>query len=172
MLGLVQFYRRGTVGRARLVAFAAGSSVIAVLCALYAGAAFAQSAAAGADDAAIRAVVQKYLDAREQKDAKAVEALFTKDADQLVSTGQWRKGRDELVTGTLGSSENNPGKRTLTVETIRFVAPGVALADARYEIVDPNGEATRKMWSTFLMTRDDRWRIAAIRNMLPAPRNR
>jgi hypothetical protein len=29
------------------------------------------------------------------------------------------------------------------------------------------------MWSTFLMTRGDGWRIAAIRNMLPAaPENR
>jgi uncharacterized protein (TIGR02246 family) len=130
----------------------------------------AQSPAGGAgDEAAIRGVVKKYLEAREQRDAKAVEALFTQDADQLVSTGQWRKGRDELVKGTMGSSESNPGKRTLTVETIRFVAPSVALADARYEIVNPNGEASRKMWSTFLMTHSDRWRIAAIRNMLPAP---
>ncbi len=150
-------------------AFAAAVSAVLVLGALSAGAAFAQSTAG--DEAAIRGVVQKYLDAREHRDPKAVEALFTKDADQLVSTGQWRRGRDELVSGTLGSSENNPGKRTLTVETIRFVAPGVALADARYEIVNPNGETARKMWSTFLMTRDDTWRIAAIRNMLPAPRN-
>jgi uncharacterized protein (TIGR02246 family) len=137
------------------------------------GSAFAQSSTSGAqDEAAIRGVVKSYLEAREQNDPKAVAALFTEDADQLVSNGQWRKGRDELVKGTLGSSETNPGKRTLTVETIRFVAPGVALADARYEIVNPNGEATRKMWSTFLMTRADRWRIAAIRNMLPAGQNR
>jgi uncharacterized protein (TIGR02246 family) len=138
-----------------------------------AGLALAQNAAGGAgDEAAIRGVVQKYLDAREHRDPQAVAALFTEDADQLVSNGQWRKGRDELVKGTLGSSETNPGKRTLTVETIRFVAPGVAVADARYEIVNPNGDATRKMWSTFLMTHSDRWRIAAIRNMLPAPQNR
>jgi uncharacterized protein (TIGR02246 family) len=141
-----------------------------LVCLLSAGSSFAQSTSGGAaDEAAIRGVVKKYLEAREQRDSKAVAALFTEDADQLVSTGQWRKGRDELVQGTLGSSASNPGKRTLTVETIRFVAPGVALADARYEIVNPNGEASRKMWSTFLMTRTDRWRISAIRNMLPAP---
>lgn len=144
-----------------------------VLCLWSSGWLLGQGAAGrSGDEAAIREVVQKYLDAREQRDASAVAALFTEDADQLVSNGQWRKGRDELVKGTLGSSESNPGKRTLTVETIRFVAPGVALADARYEIVNPNGEVARKMWSTFLMTRSDRWRIAAIRNMLPAPQNR
>lgn len=121
------------------------------------------------DEAAIREVVAKYNAARDERDAKAIEALFTADADQLVSSGEWRRGRDTLVKGMLGSSRNNPGKRTLTVETTRFIAPDVALADARYEIEGSGGAPARKMWSTFLMKRDrGGWRIAAIRNMLPA----
>jgi uncharacterized protein (TIGR02246 family) len=129
-----------------------------------------QSPAANAkDDAAVREIVKKYMDARDRRDAKAVEALFTEDADQLVSSGVWRKGRPEIVKGTLESSDNNPGKRILTVETIRYIDPAVALADARYEIAGEGVAATRKMWSTFLMKRGaDGWRIAAIRNMLPA----
>ena len=71
----------------------------------------------------------------------------------------------------LGSSRRNPGSRTLTVETVRFPAAGVAVADARYVIAGSDGAADRKMWSTFVCLRtDDGWRIAAIRNMLPAPR--
>jgi uncharacterized protein (TIGR02246 family) len=141
--------------------------LIFVLSLVTAGSALGQNSAnRSSDDAAVREVVKKYMDARDRRDAKAVEALFTEDADQLVSSGQWRKGRAEIVSGTLGSSDNNPGKRTLAVETIRYIDSGVALADARYEIA---GEATRKMWSTFLMKRGaDGWRIAAIRNMLPA----
>ena len=42
----------------------------------------------------------RYVDARDRKDAKATEALFTADADQLVSSGEWRKGRDAVVRGT------------------------------------------------------------------------
>ena len=119
------------------------------------------------DDAAIRGLVKNYIDARDRDDAKAVGALFTADADQLVSSGEWRKGRDELVKGTLASTRAG-GKRTLTVETIRYIAPNVAIADARYELA---GTAdTRHMWSTFVVTRTpDGWKIAAIRNMLPAP---
>lgn len=130
----------------------------------------AQGAAGNAkDEAAIREVVAKYNAARDERDAKAIEALFTADADQLVSSGEWRRGRDTLVKGMLGSSANNPGKRTLTVETTRFVADDVALADARYEIEGSGGAPARKMWSTFLMKREGGgWRIAAIRNMLPA----
>jgi len=122
------------------------------------------------DEAAIKDVVARYVDARDRKDAKATEALFTADADQLVSSGEWRRGRDAVVRGTMASSESSGGKRTITVETVRFVAPGAALADGRYEIAGVGGVPPRRMWSTFLITRTpDGWRIAAIRNMLPAP---
>src|SRR5690242_9910146 len=85
----------------------------------------------------IRELVQKYMDARESQDPRAVEALFTSDADQLVSTGEWRKGRSEVVRGTLASSQISPGKRTITVTSIRFLAPNVAIADGRYELAGP-----------------------------------
>jgi uncharacterized protein (TIGR02246 family) len=121
------------------------------------------------DDAAVRQIVKKYVDAREQKDPQAIEALFTSDADQLVSSGEWRKGRGEVVKGTMVSSQSNSGKRTITVESIRYVAPGVALADGRYEIAGMAGGETRKMWTSLVLTRGaNGWRITAIRNMLPS----
>jgi len=121
------------------------------------------------DEQAVREVVQKYMDARGRQDAVELEKLFTADADQLVSSGEWRKGRDELVKGTLASSQNTGGKRTITVESVRFVGPGVALADGRYELTGLAGGASRNMWTTLIMvhTREG-WRITAIRNMLPA----
>ncbi len=121
------------------------------------------------EEAAIRQVVQKYVDARESRDAKGVEALFTADADQLVSTGEWRKGRPEVVKGTMASSQNSGGKRTITVTSIRFLAPDVAIADGRYEITGMNNGQSRKMWASLVLTREaGAWKIAAIRNMLPA----
>lgn len=129
--------------------------------------AFAQ---APAGDTAIRDVVKRYVDARERVDPKATAALFTADADQLVSSGEWRKGLDAVVKGTAASSQSNSGKRTITVESIRFLTPEVAIADGRYELAGAGADnATRKMWTTFVMTRGaDGWKIAAIRNMLPA----
>jgi uncharacterized protein (TIGR02246 family) len=122
-----------------------------------------------ADETAVREVVRKYVDAREQVDVRAVETLFTGDADQLVSSGEWRKGREAVVKGTMASSERTGGHRTITVESIRFIDPDVALADGRYELTGLAGGATRKMWTTLLLKRGpDGWRIAAIRNMLPA----
>src|ERR1700693_2465455 len=113
------------------------------------------------DEAAVRQMVKRYADARDVSDQKAIGALFTDDADQLVSNGEWRKGRDALVRGMLSSSARETGKRVLAVESVRFVGADVAIADARYEI----GE--RKMWSTFIMKRGSGgWRIQAIRNIL------
>jgi uncharacterized protein (TIGR02246 family) len=130
----------------------------------------AQNAAlAPADDAAIHQLVKNYLQAREHNDPKAVAALFTSDADQLVSSGEWRKGREAIVKGTLASSRNTGGSRTITVKNIRLVTHDVAIADGAYELSGLKGGTTRNMWSTFVMKRETSgWRIAAIRNMLPA----
>ena len=126
-----------------------------------------------ADDEAVRGLVSRYVDAREARDPKAVAALFTADADQLVSSGEWRVGRDTVVSGSLASSAQSGGTRRIDVERVRFVAPDVAVADGRYSITGAEG-GDRRMWSTFVMVREkDGWRIAAIRNMLPtAPAQR
>jgi uncharacterized protein (TIGR02246 family) len=122
-----------------------------------------------ADEAAVRDIVKRYVDAREQRDPKAVETLFTNDSDQLVSSGEWRKGRAEVVKGTMASSAATGGKRTITVEALRFLSPDVAIADGRYEISGTAGGETRKMWTSIICARkSDGWKIAAIRNMLPA----
>jgi uncharacterized protein (TIGR02246 family) len=124
--------------------------------------------AQSADEAAIRDLVAKYVDARNRGDAKALEALFAPNADQLVSTGEWRRGRDAVIKGSLASTSG--GQRALTVDTIRVLAEGVAIVDSRYEIGAGDGGAPRRMWATWMLVKTpDGWRIAAIRNMLPAP---
>src|SRR5262245_18886406 len=140
-----------------------------VICCLATLPAIAQNAGRGsADDAAVREIVRKYVVAREKRDAKMLEALFTADADQLVTTGEWRQGRDNVVRGGLASSQANPGARRITIETVRFVAPGVAIADGRYEIAEAQVAEPRRMRTTFVVVRNgDEWRIAAIRNMAP-----
>jgi uncharacterized protein (TIGR02246 family) len=121
-------------------------------------------------DAAVRETVKEYVAARERGDSAALIELFTADADQLVSSGEWRRGREELVRGTLASSKNNAGTRTITLKTVRFPTPDVAIADGEYVIGASQSSAARNMWTSFVLIRSEgRWRISAIRNMLPAP---
>lgn len=122
---------------------------------------------ASADEAAIRDLVRRYVDARDLQDPAAIGALFTADADQHTTAGEWRRGRDQIVPGTLRSSDRNPGARRIDVETVRFLAPDVAIADGPYRITAPNGQ-TRRMWATLVVKREaGAWRIAAIRNATP-----
>jgi uncharacterized protein (TIGR02246 family) len=123
----------------------------------------------GSDDAAVRAVVAQYMEARGRMDAKALEPLFTSDADQLVSSGEWRRGRASVVQGGLASSRATGGTRAIHVESVRFPTPDVAIADGRYELTGTAAGSARRMWTTFVMVRGaSGWKIAAIRNMLPA----
>lgn len=116
------------------------------------------------DEAAVRAVIERYVDARDARDAAALAALFKADADQYTTTGDWRRGRDRLLPGMAESSRQNPGSRGIRVQAVRFVTADVALADGSYFIVGSDLER----WTTIVLTRDGgTWRIAAIRNMTP-----
>jgi uncharacterized protein (TIGR02246 family) len=115
----------------------------------------------------ITALIDAYSDARAKQDRTLLEGLLTAEVDQLTSSGEWRKGKEGSMQGMGRSSQNNPGARTLTVENVRLLGPQVALVDARYDIRNPQG-VTRNMWSTFMVVHaDGKWRISAIRNMLP-----
>lgn len=113
-------------------------------------------------------LIDQYSLARERKDTMLLKSILTAEIDQLVSSGEWRDGKSEAVTGMLRSSDSNPGSRKLIIEKIRFITKASGIVDARYEIQNPDG-TVRKMWSTFIVVRESKtWKITAIRNMLPA----
>jgi uncharacterized protein (TIGR02246 family) len=121
-------------------------------------------APAASDEAAVRALVGRYVNARDARDPAVVESLFTADADQYTTTGEWRRGRAQVVTGTAESSRQNPGARSIEVASVRFLTPDVAIADGEYRIV---GNTVRR-WTTIVAKREGgTWRISAIRNISP-----
>src|SRR6187200_1801784 len=115
------------------------------------------------DEAAVRDIVQRYTQAREKNDPKALEALFTADADQYTSAGEWRRGLPALVKGMLATSASNPGIRAIVVQAVRFVTPDVAIVDGDYMT-----GTEQRLWTTLIVRREAKgWRIAGIRNMAP-----
>ncbi|MGK7930081.1 MAG: DUF4440 domain-containing protein [Microcystaceae cyanobacterium] len=112
-------------------------------------------------------LIEQYNQARENKNQTVLKQILTSDVDQLVSSGEWRRGIENSMAGMLRSSNRNPGQRTITIEEIRLLDTNVAIVDTRYEIRLSNG-TIRNLWSTFIVIRqDDIWKIAAIRNMSP-----
>lgn len=141
---------------------------LAVLAAMAATAAWPQGADRAADEAAIRAVIQAFLDTRERNDAAALAALLTADVDQRQTSGNMRSGRDAVVSGSLSTQQSTGGRRTISVDTLRFVGSDVAIADGRYDSLGRADGTDRHMLTTMVLRREGGgWKIAAIRNALP-----
>lgn len=130
---------------------------------------YGQNIAASNDQRrAITALIDQYSEAREKRDTVLLKAILTADVDQLVSTGEWRSGIDAAIQGMLKSSAHTPGIRTLQVDKIRMVHTTTAIVDCKY-IIQNTDNTVRQMWSTFIIVADKKkWKISAIRNMLPA----
>ena len=140
--------------------------LICLLCVTLTLTAAAQPPAApSADEAAVRDIVRRYTQARELKDPAAIEALFTADADQYTSSGEWRRGMAQMVKGMLETSARNPGTRAIAIAAVRFVTPDVAIVDGEYK----TGSDARPLWTTLTVVRVGKaWKIAGIRNIAPA----
>ncbi len=131
--------------------------------------ALAQSVDRAADEKAIKAVIQEFLDARDANDAQRVSAVLTADADQQQTSGERRRGREAVVKGSLSTQQSTGGKRTIAVDSVRFMAADVALADGRYDSVGRADGSDLHMLTSIVLRREGGvWKIAAIRNMRPS----
>jgi uncharacterized protein (TIGR02246 family) len=128
----------------------------------------AQSSDRAADEAAIKAVIQAFIDTREANDNAGLTAILTPDVDQRQTSGNMRSGRDAVVSGSLATTQATGGRRTITLDSVRFLAPDVAIADGRYDSVGRADGTDQRMLTSIVLRREaDGWKIAAIRNMLP-----
>lgn len=157
----------------KIYAYRLLSSQIALL--LLASTAFANQYATGLNDTEkskenVRMTIQSYVAGRQARDIEAVMGVLDPKVDQLTSRGEWRRGIDATTAGMKRSSKKNPGKRSIEVESVRFLHPDVALADARYMIKGTDGRPDRTLWSSFTLVRNSngKWLITSIRNQKPA----
>jgi uncharacterized protein (TIGR02246 family) len=129
----------------------------------------AQTTGRAADETAIRALIQAFLDTRERNDAAGLAALLTADVDQQQTSGNTRRGREAVVSGSLATQQSTGGTRTITVDSLRFVGADVAIADGRYDSVGRSDGTDQRMLTSMVLRREGGvWKIAAIRNMLPS----
>jgi uncharacterized protein (TIGR02246 family) len=144
-------------------------TIAAVLTLAGVAGAWAQGGDRAADEAAVRAVIQAFLDTREKNDAAGLAALLTADVDQRQTSGNMRSGRDAVVSGSLSTQQSTGGRRTISVDSLRFVGPDVAIADGRYDSLGRADGTDQRMLTSMVLRREGgAWKIAAIRNMLPS----
>ncbi len=144
-------------------------AVFAIVMLAGASPAGAQTSDRAADEAAVRKVIKAFIDTREANDAAALTALLTTDVDQRQTSGSMRSGRDAVVSGSLATQQSTGGKRTITVDSLRFIGADVAIADGRYDSVGRTDGTDQRMLTSMVLRREGgAWKIAAIRNMLPS----
>jgi uncharacterized protein (TIGR02246 family) len=146
-------------------------SIALIITLMLAGAlsAHSQTSDRAADEAAVKKVIQAFIDTREANDKAGLTALLTADVDQRQTSGSMRSGRDAVVSGTLQTQQSTGGKRTITVDSLRFVGADVAIADGRYDSIGRTDGTDQLMLTSMVLRREGgAWKIAAIRNMLPS----
>ena len=93
-----------------------------------------RAAAQAGDEADVRATVLRQAETWNRHDAAAYAALFTERCDVVNVVGWWWKGRAELQEKLTAAFKFVFSESALTFADVyvRFLAPGIALAHARW----------------------------------------
>ena len=119
------------------------------------------------DERAIRAAIDAFALAFQKGDARAIAGLFTEDGEAIDSEGGTIQGRTALESHYAGRLAEAPGDKLETaVETIAFLAPGVARVSGRtrdhvLERFCPRGAR----YAGIYVKRDGRWLLASVREI-------
>jgi uncharacterized protein (TIGR02246 family) len=118
-----------------------------------------------ADEQGVREVIRATGAALNTRDWDAAAAVFAEDGDVVLPRGPRISGRSAIRTLWQERWSGVPAERkiTLTVRSLRFLAPDVAIADCTAEFTA--GEPARDR-ATYVIVRDaGTWRVAALRVM-------
>jgi uncharacterized protein (TIGR02246 family) len=123
--------------------------------------------AQGADERAIRAVLDALVQALNKADTRAIAALFTEDGEAVDADGATLAGRqaiEEHYGSRFGSGSGE--KVASTVESVKLLAPGVARVTGRTEVTLEGGAPPLKgRFSALEVQRDGRWLLASLREV-------
>jgi uncharacterized protein (TIGR02246 family) len=133
------------------------------------------------DEAAIRAVIDRFMDAWNRHDAKAFAAVFSDDADFTNWRGTGASGRQKIEDfhAPMFATLFSKSRQEYTVIKTRFVRPDVAAVDVHWKMtgaIDAQGNLRpdREGLLSFVIAKNaGRWEIAVMHNLdisaLPPP---
>ena len=115
----------------------------------------------------VRAAVDALVRAFAKADAKAIAASFTEDGEAVDPDGQTIQGRERAERRYASRfTDGTTEKVTGTVDSIKFLAPGVARVAGRSEMTPPGGGTPLTgRYSALHVKRDGRWLLASIREL-------
>ena len=148
---------------------AAGVTVVAVFLLTF-GIALAAQNDKSTDEKAVSALIESWLAAHNQGDARALAGFYAEDADFVGIDGQVVKGRDAVVAMYANVFAQLPGnKAKISLSSRRFITPDTVVDDGKWEVIGvlPKGAPTKGRYTTILKKQDGKWRILCARTMVP-----
>jgi len=116
-----------------------------------------------ADEAAVRAAAQAYLDALGRGDGQALAAMWTVDGDIVDDDGRVMNGR-ETVAATVPTDAAARPKFDLRETSLRFLSTDVALEDGEVQVTPPGSTTVHTGHFTALWVRQSgAWKLAGLR---------
>lgn len=117
-----------------------------------------------ADEAAIRAATQAYLDALDRGDADKLAALWTPDGDIIDAGGNRMVGRQAVSVEKNAAAAGSERPAFQIRETsLRFVSDDVAIEDGTVEVVPAAGQPLTGRFSATWVRHEGSWKLAALR---------
>ncbi len=126
-----------------------------------------------ADEEAIRQLDERWDEAWANRDAKALAALYTEDADGINDMGETVTGRMAIEERWAKNFENLPEGAQSEGEQlfIRFIRPNIAIADGAWAVTGlpetEGGPPTEGLYTSVLAKKDGQWLITAGRSRIP-----
>jgi uncharacterized protein (TIGR02246 family) len=139
----------------------------------------APSGPTAADRGQVEAVAQRFAEAWNRHDAKALVAPFGQQADFVNYIGMHWRGREEIerAHARIHETRMKDSQLTILASAVRFLRPDVALLHATWELRGDTGIEgkllpPRQGVLTFVVARQDgRWLVEAAQNtdIVPIP---
>ncbi|OHU94727.1 SgcJ/EcaC family oxidoreductase [Mycobacterium talmoniae] len=121
----------------------------------------------GADEAAIRALIDRQVKGWAAGDANAYASVFTADADYVTFLGSHHQGRDAIAASyaPLFKKFLKGSRLEVEVTQLRFLTPDVAVIHAKAAVAKGKRRPRSTRINTTVAVRtEDGWRFASSQN--------
>jgi uncharacterized protein (TIGR02246 family) len=123
-----------------------------------------------ADEEAIRQLGLRWEEAWANRDAQALAALYTDDADGISAMGETVSGRMAIEENFTKRFEDLPesAQNESEVIALRFIRPTIAIVDGAWAVSGlPEGVPAAGLWTAVVVKKDGEWLYTAARSRIP-----
>jgi len=118
-----------------------------------------------ADKQAVEKLIKDQIQAFNNRDAAAIAANWTTDAEYIRNDGDPVRGRDAIQKGYADFFKTLKGKPTVEVQTdnLRFPSADTAVSEVTLRLKNEQGDLIGSSWRNTLVVREDgKWKVAMV----------